>query len=265
MEQQTKHNKMRKNGKTTNWIIGTLTYCLIGTFFSCTTDGDYLYSDGTYTKIAVTLVYADTTYTFMYAGDTIGSIEENGSGFVNAYIPLRDTVGELSVYRGSSLELDTVIHLTSVQSISAYTYTFLQLPGEKIKFYNVDGGDADAPTDSTCTKLRFLYDSEYNTADSLRFIWLSSTKASLSLPGATSESFDTLMVYKDKLSNYVEFDTDKYADSGNSTYFYYIRQTWSGAAWTGSTKVKSGVTLYYQLATYRLGTSGWTFLFGTTW
>jgi hypothetical protein len=226
-------------------------------FTACELDGikEETYS---YARIFdIDLVYSDTTYTFTYNGVAYDSI--------GGYVLRKDTIGTLRAYRGDKLELDSTIHFTPWSTMS-----LIQLPGEKIKFYDANAAESDpAPTDSTCTKVRFIYKADYHAADSLRFIWLSSTKANLSLPGAKAESFDTIVVHKNKLSPYVEFDTDKYKAAGNSTYFYYIRQTWNGTAWTGSTKTAmtnttiTGAT--YKFATFRVLTSEFSFLFGATW
>jgi hypothetical protein len=240
------------------------TFCLIVTLALSSCDlsdtRDQLASIS-YTTFSVDVVYSDTTYTFTYNGDTL----EEYSG-LSSYVPLeilrKDSVGVFRAYRGSTLELDTILHISPKE-----TLTFIQMPGETIKFYDADAAESEpAPTDTTCTKVRFTYPSTYNTADSLRFIWLSSSKASLSVPGATSASFDTIVVYKNKFSAYVEFDTDKYKAAGNSTYFYYIRQTWSGTAWSGSTKTAMTATIITG-ATYKFITYSWTqgFLFGTKW
>lgn len=228
-------------------------------FTACELDGvkEETYS---YARIFnIDLVYSDTTYTFTYNGVAYDSIMLNG------YVLRKDTIGTLRAYRGDSLELDSVIHFTPWSTLS-----FIQLPGEKIKFYDPDDVESEpAPTDSTCTKARFIYKADYHAADSLRFIWLSSTKASLTLPGAMSQSFDTIVAHKGKLSPYVEFDTDKYKAAGNSTFFYYIRQTWNGTAWSGTTKTAmtnttiTGAT--YKFATFKILTSEFSFLFGTTW
>ncbi|MBP1676434.1 MAG: hypothetical protein H6Q20_993 [Bacteroidetes bacterium] len=226
-------------------------------FTACELDGvkEETYS---YARIFnINLVYADSTYTFTYNGVAYDSIGE--------YVLSKDTIGTLRAYRGDKLELDSTIHFTPWSTMS-----LIQLPGEKIKFYDANAAESEpAPTDSTCNKARFIYKADYHAADSLRFIWLSSTKASLTLPGAMSQSFDTIVAYKNKLSAYVEFDTDKYRAAGSSTYFYYMRQTWNGTAWSGTTKTTmtnttiTGAT--YKFATFRILTSEFSFLFGTTW
>jgi hypothetical protein len=192
-------------------------------------------------------------------------VEYNQSYYIPLEILRKDSVGVFRAYRGNMLDMDTTLHISPKD-----TLTFIQLPGEKIKFYDANAAESEpAPTDTTCTKVRFIYKADYHAADSLRFIWLSSTKASLNLPGATSQSFDTIVAYKGKLSPYVEFDTDKYKAAGNSTYFYYMRQTWNGTAWTGSTKTAmtnttiTGAT--YKFATFKILTSELTFLFGVKW
>lgn len=247
-----------------HWRI--LAFCLIGTFALASCDlsdtRDQLASIS-YTTFSVNVIYADTTYTFTYNGDTV---EYASSYYIPLQILRKDSVGVFRAYKGKIMELDTTLHISPIESL-----TFIQLPGEKIKFYDANAAESEpAPTDSTCTKARFTYNAAYHTADSLRFIWLSSTKASLSLPGATSQSFDTIVVHKGKLSSYVEFDTDKYKATGNSTYFYYIRQTWNGTTWTGTAKTAmnnntiTGAT--YKFATFQLtGTSGLQFLFGIKW
>jgi hypothetical protein len=212
-----------------------------------------------YTTFSVKVVYSDTTYTFTYNGDTV---EYASSYYVPLEILRKDSVGVFRAYRGSTLELDTILHISPKETLS-----FIQMPGETIKFYDADAAESEpAPTDTTCTKVRFTYPSSYSTADSLRFIWLSSTFGNLTLPTATSEKFDTIMVYKNKFSPYVEFDTDKYKAAGKNTYFYSIRQTWSGTAWTGSTKTAMTATIITG-ATYKFITYSWTqgFLFGTKW
>jgi len=254
---------MRHNKKSPHWHMGILAFCLISgilAFSSCEKIG--MAETYSYTTFSVDVVYADTTYTFTYNGDTL----EKYSGTSN-YVPLEigreDSVGVFRAYRGGdSLELDTTIHISPKDTLA-----FIQLPGQKITFYDADATESeDAPTDTTCTKARFTYASTYSTYDSLRFVWLSSTKASLSLPGATSASFDTVVVYRNKFSAYVEFDSDKYSAAGYSTYFYYIRQTWGGTAWTGSTKTKLTDTTLTG-ATYKFVTYSWSqgFLFGTEW
>lgn len=254
--------------KLAHWHIGTLAYgrilafCLMGAFalVSCDlSDTRKELASISYTDFSVSVVYSDTTYTFTYNGDPV---EYNQSYYIPLEILRKDSVGVFRAYKGKALEMDTTLHISPKE-----TLTFIQLPGEKIKFYDANAAENEpAPTDSTCTKVRFTYNAAYHTADSLRFIWLSSTKASLSLPGATAQNFDTIVAYKNKLSSYVEFDTDKYKAAGNSTYFYYIRQTWSGTAWTGTTKTAmnnntiTGAT--YKFATFSLNQG---FLFGTEW
>lgn len=215
-----------------------------------------------YTTFSVDVVYADTTYTFTYNGDTVEYIS---SYYKPLEILRKDSVGVFRAYKGKVLDMDTTLHLKPMAKL-----TFIQLPGEKIKFYDANAAESEAaPTDSTCTKARFTYNAAYHTADSLRFIWLSSTKASLSLPGATAQNFDTIVVHKNKLSPYVEFDTDKYRAAGSSTYFYYMRQTWNGTAWAGTAKTAmnnstiTGAT--YKFATFKMLTSELTFLFGVKW
>jgi hypothetical protein len=244
--------------------IGTLAFCLIGTFALASCDlsdtRDQLASIS-YTSFSVNVIYADTTYTFTYNGDTV---ENNSSYYKPLEILRKDSVGVLRAYKGKVLDMDTTLHLKPMAKL-----TFIQLPGEKIKFYDANAAESEpAPTDSSCTKVRFTYNAAYHAADSLRFIWLSSTKANLSLPGATAQNFDTIVTYKNKLSPYVEFDTDKYKAAGNSTYFYYMRQTWNGTAWTGTTKTAMTATIITG-ATYKFITYSWNpgqgFLFGTKW
>ena len=261
-----KQINMYNNLKSLHKYIGTLAYCLIGTFVfllsSCDlSDTRDQLASISYTHLKVNVVYADTTYTFTYDGDTV---QYASSYYIPLLILRKDSVGVFRVYRGNTLELDTTLHLKPEAAL-----TFIQLPGEKIKFYDADAGESEpAPTDSTCTKIRFTYNAAYNTADSLRLIWINSKKASLNLPGATAVNFDTLMLYKNKLSHYVEFDTDKYKATGSNTYFFYTRQTWSGSAWTGTTKTAmtntaiTGAT--YKFATYQFG-SEFSYLFGSTW
>jgi hypothetical protein len=241
-----------------HWHIGIF---LIGAlFFSCEQTGiDETYS---YTSISVSVVYSDTTYLFTYNGDTVQ--------YAGLYLPLeisrKDLTGTLRAYRGEALELDTLVQLSPGEKLS-----FIQFSGEKIKFYDAgaNGGDEPDPTDPACTKARFFYKtSSLDVAnDSLRFIWLSSDKASLSLPGAKSAAFDTIVVHRGKLSDYVEFDTGEYAPA--NTYFYYTRQTWNGSAWTGT--AKTATTLRTTLTGYKFAayeyTSGLQFelIFGTKW
>jgi len=269
MKRKIKNNHMRDNKKSPHWHMGilahcrTFAYCLMATFalISCDlSDTRDQIASISYTTFSVDVVYADTTYTFTYNGDTL---EYASSYYVPLEILRKDSVGVFRAYRGGdSLELDTTIHISPKDTLA-----FIQLPGQKITFYDADATESeDAPTDTTCTKARFTYASTYSTYDSLRFVWLSSTKASLSLPGATSASFDTVVVYRNKFSAYVEFDSDKYSAAGYSTYFYYIRQTWGGTAWTGSTKTKLTDTTLTG-ATYKFVTYSWSqgFLFGTEW
>ncbi|MGC3977448.1 MAG: hypothetical protein QM751_03985 [Paludibacteraceae bacterium] len=268
MEQKTKHSishflSLPHWGSRKGLHIGILACCLIGTFAFTSCDlsdtRDQLASIS-FTTFSVSVVYSDTTYTFTYNGDTV---QYNQSYYIPLQILRKDSVGVLRAYKSKTLELDTTLHVSPIEA-----FTFIQLPGEKIKFYDASAAaDEPAPTDSTCTKARFIYKADYHAADSLRFVWMSSTKASLSLPGATAPSFDTIVMHKGKLSPYVEFDTDKYKAAGSNTYFYYTRQTWNGTAWTGSTKTAMGTITgaTYKFATFQLGTSEWKFLFGSKW
>jgi hypothetical protein len=208
----------------------------------------------------INVVYSDTTYHFTWNDEHYNSIKAQGG-----YVLLKDTVGTLRAYRGDELELDSAFHFTR-----GSTLHFIQLPGEKIKFYDsaATGGDEPDPADPTCVKARFVL-SKYIDADSLRFIWMSSTKKNLSLPGSKFDIIDTTVVYKSTWSKYVELDTDRYAEGGNSTYFHYTRQTWDGSKWTGSSKTAAPngfAAKGYRFVTFEITTS-WQFhfLFGTAW
>jgi hypothetical protein len=206
---------------------------------------------------SINVVYADTTYRFTWNGEPYESF--------GGYVLRTDTVGTLRAYRDDELELDTAIYFAPGSKLQ-----FIQLPGEKIKFYDAAAGESEPdPTDPTCTKARFFYREGSLAAanDSLRFIWLSSAKANLSLPGAKSTAFDTIVIHRGKLSDYVEFNTDKYAP--DNTYFHYTRQTWNGSAWTGT--AKTATTLHTAVTGYKFATCEYTsglqfqLIFGNKW
>jgi hypothetical protein len=223
-----------------------------------------------FTSLNIRITFTDTLYLFTYNGETFQKVP----GY-QLYYPLhisrRDTTGRFCAYRGNeeTLELDTVIRFRP-----ASTLTFIQLPGEAIKFY--DAGEAEAepePANSACTKVRFTYQADFSEADSLRLIWMSSKKANLNLPGAKADALDTVMLYRNGLSRYVEFDTERYRAEDSNTYFFYTRQTWNGSAWTGSTKTAvftsngSNILSRYKFATCRFQQSNGNIvpLFGTLW
>jgi hypothetical protein len=250
----------RNNGAFAKRIARNFTFAIIALLLpACDPiDTDETYS---YTSLNIKVLFSEATYLFTYNGDTV---QWNPAGF---YKPLtiarKDLTGTLRACRGETPELDTLLHLEP-----AATLSFIQLPGEKIKFYSDSDNDEPEPADESCTKLRLTYSGDYNAADSLRFVWLCSKKANLSLPGATAETIDTLMLYKNRLSRYLELDTDKYSAEGANTYFFYIRQTWNGSAWTGTAKTKitsdATWTAEYRFATYQISNTGWLqLLFGT--
>jgi hypothetical protein len=251
-----------KQRKSPHRLTAILACCLMGISFlpACDPIGvDETYS---YTSFSVKVIYSDTTYTFTYNGDTL--LFYNQSLSQPLTIGRKDLEGTLRACRGESLELDTFLRLTPKETLS-----FIQLPGEKIKSYDPAEEDADEPTDRSCTKMRFFYKTNNVsvTADSVRFIWISSTKANLNLPGGTTQNFDTTVVHKGKLSDYVEFDNDKYADLGSgNTYFHYTHQTWNGSAWTGSTKKTMRTYADYKLATCEYSAAlSFGIIFGVKW
>jgi hypothetical protein len=232
---------------------------------ACLSSCEQIGIDETYsfTSFTVKVVYSDTTYLFTCNGDTIPFY---GYYYPPVSIGRKDLSSSmLRAYRGDVLELDSLVHLSPLE-----TLTFIQLPGEKIKLYDANaGGDEPDPTDATCVKVRFTPAKNID-ADSLRFIWMSSSKANLSLPGSKFDIIDTTVVYKAGLSKYVELDTDRYAEAGSSTYFHYTRQTWDGSAWTGSSKTavpNNFKTLAgYKFATFEISAIWqFTLLFGEKW
>jgi hypothetical protein len=223
-----------------------------------------------FTQLRIDIVFTDTPYLFTYNGEAFQKLYPSGQLYYPLYVSRRDTAGRFCAYRDEeTLELDTVLHFRP-----GSTLTFIQLPGETIKFYN--SGEAEAepnPANSACTKVRFTYQADFSEADSLRLIWMSSKKANLNLPGAKADALDTVMLYRKGLSRYVEFDTERYRAEDSNTYFFYTRQTWNGSAWTGSAKTAvftsngSNILSRYKFATCQFQQSNGIIapLFGTLW
>jgi hypothetical protein len=212
----------------------------------------------------INLLYAETSYRFTYNGAPAGGINT---------ISRKDTVGVLQAFREDSAEpeLSDTLHI-----LPGSTLTYIQLPGEPLKRYGGASSETEPePADSACVKMRFTHYESTSANDSLRLIWISSKKSNLSLPGAVAEPFDTLTVYLGKLSRYVEFNTAKYRETGNTAYFFCTLQQWDdgSGAWKNSAVVKkaafSKLKPEYKFSTYsidfRNAIIDFRFLFGEKW
>lgn len=217
----------------------------------CDTDGDtegYKVDEG-YMQIQAQMVLqgnTDRKYTFTYMGQPAND---------NTYYNRADTVGEFIAMNGGVEELRTTLHVRPGMVIR-----LIQLPGQPVQFLNsIGSGEATAPQDRQHTKVRFLFDMNAVTAESLRVI--------LRMNDLKGTPFDTLEFRKGELSPYSEdlsIDAQK-----ESPYMFNLYDMANPAKpkplWT-KTKMNIDTTSGYKLMTYRVDyRRAMTFLLGEKW
>jgi len=229
------------------------------------------FSDAPYMKFNVKIVFqADATKQYKV-------ITYNGKDISILYTILRtDTSGVLKVYNGTETtpELTTTINHHSGETIS-----LIQLPEQTVQLYGTETAAADP--DSNAVKVRFFYTAAA-LPDSVRMIVQSKKNT---VTATTYDGIDTLMIYRGKISRYVNLNLAKYwASSQTGTNFYYTLHNMStpasplllarrlsllSASEAGTATNRTGPVYGYKLMTYQLDpvNSSYTnqFVFGTKW
>ena len=216
----------------------------------CDKEGETPEMDKGYIQVSVNVAFlgdADRKYTFTYRG-------QNPTTYL---YDRTDTVGELVALNGTTEELRATLH---VNSRGTTVIALAQLPGQPIQLLDsLGGGEATDPQDATHTKVRFLFDTNVATAESLRVI--------LRMNDSKGTPFDTLEFRKGELSPYSE---DLSLDAQKASPYQFNLYDMANPAkpktlWT-KVKMDFDTTSGYKFMTYKVDAyKRMTFLFGEAW